>query len=403
MFNNNIYSADIVNKTVSVFLGNRDMFTLNPLDDRYDLAAPENVYVPRILVKALRTRMLQMGYSFDEFYAHCVNVFKELMKIYPFDSQRENLTFNDGVLLLSYRANNFGFIGIVNNAMITVSPANIVKADTSAMFYSEFLANILNVPDYFRDHAYHISPQLHNIPKAVYESWLYLHFMRNNAAVVKHNCAGHKTSFNKFVNKWLQSSENIISLPELVFKKTAPREAKKPDSDSNWFMDKFPHLVKLGESDNISLHFNEINNYRTDNGDYPFIVSDAIAMVHLVFNFPCREASLWEQQNLGSFFNIMFAIMNFRKDYMLERGGFIMGRLISDDFYEEFIEAMMGFTVNKNNPDGMKNKEKYDTKVQYGELRLANINDIVKMFATGVTVESWAKLEGLPEEWVNKL
>jgi hypothetical protein len=399
MFNVNVYSADVVHKTVSAFLGEQVWFTVHPLDDRYDFSLPDNVYIPRVLVKALRTRMLHMGYSFDEFYAYCVNVFKELLEIYPFDTQRESLTVNDGVLLLSYPNDTVNFMGIANNAMITVSPDNIVKADSAAMFYSEFLANILNVPDYFRDHAYHVSPQLHNAPKAVYESWLYLHFMRNNAGRGNHDCDGYKTSFNKFVNKWLQDSENIISLPELVFKKTAPREARKPDSGSNWFMDKFPHLVKLGESDNISLHFDERRN-----SDYPLIVSDTVAMVHLVFNFPCREASLWEQQNMGSFFNIMFAVMNFRKDDMLERGGFIFGRLISDDFYEEFIEAMMGFTVNKNDSDGASEDSGYEHfEVRDGGLQLSNINDIVKMFATGVTVEAWGKLEGLPEEWINKL
>lgn len=386
MFNFNVYPSDVVHKSVSVFLGDEKFFSTQPLDDRYDSLLPTGVYTPRVLVKALRTRMLQLGYDYHNFYAHCVNIFKELTEVYPFDERREKLNINGDVLVLSYPNDTVHFTE--TDAMITVTPDNIVKADSTAMFYSELLANIFNVPEFFRDHAYHISPQLHNVPRAVYESWLYLHYMRNNAAIVKHECDGFKQSFNKNVNKWLHDTENVVSLPELVFKKVAPREARKPDGGSNWFMEKFPHLVKLGESDNISLHFDE----RTKS-DYPLIVSDTIAMVHLAFNFPCREASQWEQQNMGSFFNIMFAVMNHRKDDMLERGGFIFGRFISDNFYEEFIESMLSFTVDK---------EKIDFEND-DELHLKNTNDIVKMFATGVTVDEWGKLEGLPEEWLNKL
>ena len=424
-----MFDDDVYVNTVKSFLGDRvyhedDVFTSHVLDGFVADSETEGYTKLRIFVKTLKHRRNSLGLSFDSFVDYCVDMLKKLVPLYPFDERGEKLivvedTNGDKILAvetsttsLSHGSYAFEFNFQKTTVRITgesfgsyietlhpkSSPDNLIPAylysTSNSTLFSELLANILNVPLLFREHAYMTAPQIYLISKTGYECWLYFRYIDDELKHVNHVCEKHNAFFNKTVNRWVRShhvQEPFNDLNRSPFKKNL-NVPQRIDKEKLMLTNFYPQSLHLGipQSENNVLHFGSPV-FNT----VPAAAVESLIFTHLLYKFPCRMLTEWEQENIGHLFNIMYTLST---SYMTtlnhENEHLIYSVFVRDGFKETFTSIANVFINSVSKLPADENHDK---------LYVEELEKIGKVFGKNLRPDQWEKLEGLPAEWVERI
>ena len=393
--------SEFIESTVLSLLGGKDFYLVSENDDRFNVMFNFNPS-GRMLVKAVKHRMAMLGLNFEEFVKYCCNIFEQLANIYPFAERDESLTVNtlSGMYLLNVATTMEGIFtsgddGFFERVDVTVQPVWDDLIVNKGRFFYDFFGNIFNVPLNIREHLLATHEFMVDTVGLMLEPWLYLKYVQHDWENHSNSvCVSTREMFEKSYNKNLAKlsiSEDEFNIEDYKnrLQKPVPLWRKTLQGDWGYVYDDYKRGFGFSMSRRVikektklipMSHFDE--EMRT--------IYETISWWSLCHSFSCFPNAVETDVMLEA--DLMFQLVGF--SYKSEEGaGMIAGKIVGENFYENFNNISYNLTKLLNKEASIDNEF----------TNIVSFNEALMFFKTSANPEIFTGLKDLPAAWLDKI
>lgn len=409
--------GEVVRNSVLLFLGPAELYDSSAFHNDYDLVFHRSGLKSRVFVKTMRLKMEQLGLNFDEFVNYCVEIFTSLMVHYPFTERGEKLGVADlgdsGAVSLTIPPSPVvgGLAGLGSgfdgepSAVAVFTSDSLFECDSRGNFFTEVLANILNVPLNVREHLLNVAPNFASLPKVFIEMWLFLKHSQHDWS--DHDgveCEVLVAGFNTNVDKALTEFNNV----ELLSKETLQRvisggrvEEYSPDFEvyssysRGGFIRVNRNMMKVGVEANRDVFVKHFS------GNLNIINVETMLLLSLYLNVSCR-ARVEQPADVVLASDVMFNMLSYNKKYHPDVKQFspVAGKIVDEDFENFFHKTMFS----------LQNVFQRETGVAVSHeaggddmIVVNSFNEMLNVLESSIKGDDLMLIKDLPEEWIQKI
>jgi len=404
-----VLDSGVVRNSVLMFLGSRELYEYDTSHAQFDSLFGLSGVKSRFVVKALRSRMYDLGLSFDGFVKHVETLFNSLLEVYPFEDRGEYL---EGVVLdnvdavtlhvphVSWKPSEPNGTADAPAAVLLFTVNSLLECDSRVNFFTELLGNVFNVPLNVREHLLYVAPNFNGLPRVFLETWLF--FKNRTHDWTLHDnveCGEIVDSFNKKLNNaYYEVNKSVEDLSRESFRNSineiyvgVKHYGAYSETTRGGFIRVNHNLLKIG----TGVNSNMVVKYFTGSLN---VVNIEIALLCTLFLnsscFPTRN-----NIDLVLALDAMFALLS---DNNTTHGGAHAGRVISESFENFFLTCVEDLTVaflleEKLGTKGLTSSE------EYGKINVNNFAKMLTRFQSSLTMKQLDTVDDLPEEWVKRI